>query len=102
MSIVQQPGSPKAVGIVGAPGLVSEFMRSILAERAFPVASLRLFASARSAGTRLRWKDMDIVVEDASTADYAGLDIVFFSAGGSTSRQLAPRVAAAGAVVIDN
>jgi len=102
MSIAQQPGSPKAAGIVGATGLVGEFMRSILEERAFPVASLRLFASARSAGTRLRWKDADIVVEDASTADYAGLDIVFFSAGGSTSRQLAPRVAAAGAVVIDN
>jgi len=90
------------VGIVGASGLVGEFMRSILAERGFPVASLRLFASARSAGRRLRWKDTEIVVEDAATADYAGLDIVFFSAGASTSLKLAPVVAAAGAVVIDN
>jgi aspartate-semialdehyde dehydrogenase len=90
------------VGIVGATGLVGDIMRSILAERAFPVASLRLFASARSAGKRLRWKEADIVVEDASTADYAGLDIVFFSAGGATSRRLAPIVAAAGAIVIDN
>src|SRR5215813_5890002 len=90
------------VGIVGASGLVGEFMRSILAKREFPVASLRLFASARSAGSRLQWKDTEIVVEDAATADYAGLDIVFFSAGASTSLQLAPRVAAAGAVVIDN
>ncbi len=90
------------VGIVGATGLVGEFLLSILAERAFPVASLRLFASARSAGGSLRWKDAEIVVEDASAADYAGLDIVFFSAGGSTSLQLAPVVAAAGAVVIDN
>jgi aspartate-semialdehyde dehydrogenase len=77
-------------------------MLSILAERAFPAASLRLFASTRSAGKRLRWMDGEIVVEDAAAADYAGLDIVFFSAGASTSRMLAPVVAAAGAVVIDN
>jgi len=99
---LDQPSGLKRVGIVGATGLVGELMRSILAERDFPIASLRLFASARSAGKRLRWKDRDIVVEDAATADYAGLDIVFFSAGGETSRQLAPVVAAAGAIVIDN
>jgi len=101
MPLDQSPGL-KRIGIVGATGLVGELMRSILAERDFPIASLRLFASARSAGKRLRWKDRDIVVEDAATADYAGLDIVFFSAGGATSRQLAPVVAAAGAIVIDN
>jgi aspartate-semialdehyde dehydrogenase len=90
------------VGVVGATGLVGELLRSILAERAFPLASLRLFASARSAGTTLRWRHEDIVVEDAATADFTGLDIVFFSAGGATSRALAPKVAAAGAIVIDN
>jgi aspartate-semialdehyde dehydrogenase len=90
------------VGIVGATGLVGDFMRSLLAERAFPARSLRLFASARSAGRRLPWRGGEIVVEDAAKADYAGLDVVFFSAGGDTSRELAPRVAAAGAVVIDN
>jgi len=90
------------VGIVGATGLVGEIIRSILAEREFPIASLRLFASARSAGRCLRWKDAEIAVENASTADYSGLDIVFFSAGASTSLQLAPVAAAAGAVVIDN
>jgi aspartate-semialdehyde dehydrogenase len=90
------------VGIVGASGLVGELMRSILAERDFPVASLRYFASARSAGKTLPWKGAKIVIEDASTANYAGLDIVFFSAGGSTSLKLAPIVAAAGAIVIDN
>ncbi len=90
------------VGIVGATGLVGGLMRSILEERNFPIASLRLFASARSAGTRTRWKDADIIVENAETADYAGLDLVFFSAGGATSKQLAPKVAAAGAIVIDN
>ena len=90
------------VGIVGATGLVGEFMLASLRERGFPVRSLRLFASARSAGKRMAWKGASVVVEDASTADYAGLDIVFFSAGGDTSLALAPRVAAAGAVVIDN
>lgn len=90
------------VGVVGATGLVGEFMRTLLEERNFPVSSLRLFASARSAGKSLDWKDTQIVVEDAATADYSGLDVVFFSAGGDTSLRLAPIVAAAGALVIDN
>ncbi|HEX7822285.1 MAG TPA: aspartate-semialdehyde dehydrogenase [Sphingobium sp.] len=90
------------VGVVGATGLVGEMMRALLAERNFPLGDLRLFASARSAGKVIRWQDRDIVIEDAATADFAGLDIVFFSAGGSTSKELAPRAAAAGAVVIDN
>jgi aspartate-semialdehyde dehydrogenase len=77
-------------------------MRGILAERKFPVTELRLFASARSAGRTLPWGDTEITIEDAATADYAGLDIVLFSAGGATSKELAPKVAAAGAVVIDN
>lgn len=90
------------VGVVGATGMVGEFMLAILAEQNFPVASLRLFASARSAGKTLPWKDQQVTVEDASTAEYAGLDVVFFSAGGATSKHLAPKVAATGAVVIDN
>jgi len=77
-------------------------MRDILAQRGFPVTELRLFASARSAGTTITWQGTDIVVEDAATADWSGLDIALFSAGGSTSKALAPTVAAAGAVVIDN
>lgn len=94
--------NPPHVGIVGATGLVGTMMRELLAERAFPHASLRLFASARSAGSKLPWQGGEIVVEDADTADYAGLDIVFFSAGGSTSKAIAPKVAAAGGIVIDN
>jgi aspartate-semialdehyde dehydrogenase len=74
----------------------------VLAERDFPVSGIRYFASARSAGRTLPWQGVDITVEDAATADYAGLDIVLFSAGGATSRALAPRVADAGATVIDN
>ena len=90
---------PPRVGVVGEVG---GMMRELLAERDFPLAELRLFASARSAGTKIDFKGQTVVVEDASTADFAGLDIVFFSAGGGTSLELAPRAAAAGAVVIDN
>ncbi|MGW1075462.1 aspartate-semialdehyde dehydrogenase [Streptomyces sp. NPDC002537] len=90
------------IGIVGATGQVGGVMRKILAERAFPVAELRLFASARSAGSTLTWQGTEITVEDAATADYSGLDIVLFSAGGATSRALAEKVAGQGPVVIDN
>ncbi len=94
--------NPPNIGIVGATGMVGEMMREILFERNFPMNSLRLFASPRSAGNIVNCGGKDIVVEDASNADFAGLDIVFFSAGGSTSKELAPKVAAAGAIVIDN
>ncbi|ARZ70092.1 aspartate-semialdehyde dehydrogenase [Streptomyces sp. HU2014] len=90
------------IGIVGATGQVGGVVRKILAEREFPVTELRLFASARSAGSTLPWAGAEVTVEDASTADYTGLDIVIFSAGGATSRALAEKVAGQGAVVIDN
>ncbi|MBH5334863.1 aspartate-semialdehyde dehydrogenase [Streptomyces pactum] len=90
------------IGIVGATGQVGNVMRTILAERDFPVSELRLFASARSAGRTIPWRDGEVTVEDAATADYTGLDIVLFSAGGATSRALAEKVASQGAVVIDN
>ncbi len=77
-------------------------MRRLLDERNFPVDELRLFASARSAGRTIAWRDTEITVEDAATADYSDLDVALFSAGGSTSKALAPTVAAAGPVVIDN
>ncbi|NJQ06591.1 aspartate-semialdehyde dehydrogenase [Streptomyces lonarensis] len=90
------------IGIVGATGQVGGVMREILAERKFPVEQLRLFASARSAGRTLPWAGGEVTVEDAANADYSGLDIVLFSAGGATSRALAEKVAEAGPVVIDN
>ncbi len=93
---------PMRVGIVGATGQVGGVMRAILEERGFPAEELRLFASARSAGRTLPWKGTDVVVEDAATADWSGLDIALFSAGGATSKELAPKVADAGVVVIDN
>lgn len=94
--------NPPRVGVVGATGLVGSLMRELLAERDFPLASLRLFASARSAGKKVPFRNTEIVVEDVATADVSGLDIVFFSAGGETSRQYAPKFAEAGALVIDN
>ena len=90
------------VGVFGATGQVGQVMRTLLAERGFPVTSIRYFASARSAGKQLPWGDEQITVEDIATADFSGIDIALFSAGGGTSKEWAPQVAAAGAVVIDN
>lgn len=88
--------------VVGATGAVGRVMISILEERAFPVSDLRLFASARSAGTKVDTQWGKIEVEDLASADPTGIDIALFSAGGDRSRQYAPVFAAAGAVVIDN
>ena len=77
-------------------------MRTLLDERDFPAASVRFFASARSQGKKLEYRGQQIEVEDAGTADPAGLDIALVSAGATMSRVQAPRFAAAGAVVIDN
>jgi aspartate-semialdehyde dehydrogenase len=90
------------LGIFGATGQVGRVIRSILVERAFPADDVRFFASARSARTRLPWADGEVEVEDAATADLRGLDIALCSTGASASRELAPRLAAAGTVVVDN
>jgi len=94
------------VGVVGATGQVGVAMRQILEERGFPVGEVRFFASPRSAGTVLPFAGprgrQSITVEDAATADPSGLDIALFSAGAATSRELAPRFADAGVIVVDN
>ena len=90
------------VAVVGATGQVGAVMRRLLAESDLPIDRMRYFASSRSAGSMLPWRGADILVEDAETADPSGVDIALFSAGGSTSKALAPKFAAAGAVVIDN
>lgn len=77
-------------------------MRKLLAERNYPVEEIRYFASERSAGRTLDWQGAEVVVEDIARADFSGLDVALFSAGGGTSRQWAPKVAEAGATVIDN
>ena len=90
------------VGVVGATGQVGGVMREVLAEREFPVGDIRFFASARSAGRTLPWHGDEVPVEDAAKADWSGIDIALFSAGATTSRAIAEKVAAAGATVVDN
>jgi len=77
-------------------------MRTLLAERNFPLDELRFFASSRSAGKTIEWQGRSIVVEDADQADPTGLDIALFSAGATSSRALAPRFADRRVTVIDN
>ncbi len=77
-------------------------MRSILLERDFPLDDLRCFASSRSAGSSLVVGDREVVVEDMATASFDGLEIALFSCGKQASLEFAPKVASAGATVIDN
>jgi aspartate-semialdehyde dehydrogenase len=77
-------------------------MRTLLAERAFPITDIRFFASARSAGLKLDFAGTEVTVEDTDTADFSGLDLALFSNGKTASLAAAPKVAAAGAIVIDN
>jgi aspartate-semialdehyde dehydrogenase len=91
-----------AVAVVGATGAVGREIVATLHRRAFPVGSLRLLSSARSAGARLTTPWGEVEVEDLATADPAGIEVALFSAGGARSREHAPRFVAAGAVVVDN
>lgn len=90
------------IAIFGATGQVGTVMRAILEERNFDVDRIRYFASSKSVGKVLPWKDREIEVEDAASGDYHGIDIALFSAGAGASKELAPKVAAQGAIVIDN
>ncbi|GAA0261688.1 aspartate-semialdehyde dehydrogenase [Rhodanobacter caeni] len=90
------------VAMVGATGAVGETLLAILAEREFPISELVPLASERTAGSEVTFAGKKIVVKNLADYDFAGVDIAFFSAGGSVSRAHAPRAAAAGAVVIDN
>jgi len=90
------------VAVVGATGQVGTVIREILRERSFPVEEIRFFASSRSAGSTLDWNGTAIVVEDAATADFSGLDIALTSSGATSSKVLAPKMASAGVIVIDN
>src|SRR5690606_16213249 len=90
------------VAVVGATGQVGAVIRRLLDERDFPIKSLRLLSSARSAGSTIEFRGTPIEVEDVATADRSGIDIALFSAGGGPSKQYAPEFAEAGAIVIDN
>ena len=90
------------VAVVGATGAVGEIMLSILEEREFPVGDIHAVASSRSAGSKLKFKGEDIIVEDLEQFDFNGIDIGLFSPGAAVSKIHAPRAAEAGTVVIDN
>jgi len=90
------------IGVVGATGQVGAVVRRLLEEREFPIAEIRFFASARSAGQKITFKGAEVTVEDASIADPSGLDIAIFSAGATTSKAIAEAWGAKGVTVIDN
>ncbi len=90
------------VAVVGATGAVGETMLEILAERKFPVGEVYAVASSRSAGTKVRFGDRQLVVQDLAEFDFSKVQIGLFSPGASVSKLYAPKAAAAGCVVIDN
>ena len=93
---------PLAVAVVGATGVVGRTMARVLLEREFPIREIRFLASARSAGTTLPFGSRQVEVEEATPEAFDGIDIALFSAGGGTSRELAPHAATRGCTVIDN
>lgn len=90
------------VAVVGATGAVGEQIIRLLAEREFPVNELKLLSSARSAGTKIQFKDREVTIEEATPESFKGIDIALFSAGGDVSRKLVPHAIEHGAVCIDN
>jgi aspartate-semialdehyde dehydrogenase len=90
------------VAIAGATGAVGEEFLRLLALRKYPIKSLKLLASARSAGKKLKFAGKDYVVEELKADSFKGVEHAFFSAGGSISKEFAPHAAKAGAIIIDN
>jgi aspartate-semialdehyde dehydrogenase len=93
--------NPK-VAVVGATGAVGREMLEVLAQREFPASEVVPFASARSAGSKVEFKDGELTVRELKEDSFAGFDLALFSAGGSTSEKFAPLAAKAGCVVVDN
>ena len=96
------PDRPLTVAVLGASGAVGQELLQLLEERQFPVAELRLLASARSAGTQQRWNGQDLTVQEVTAEAFQGVDLVLASAGGSVSKQWRQAITAAGAVMVDN
>src|SRR5436190_11064781 len=90
------------VAIVGATGAVGQEFLTVLAERDFPIRNLKLLASARSAGKRVDFKGQTYTVEELTRDSFKDVQIAFFSAGGSISKEFAPAAVAAKAIVVDN
>ena len=95
-------GKSYNIAVVGATGAVGLELLDVLERRAFPVADIRLLASARSVGKRLPFRGEDLAVEELHEDSFRDVDVAFFSAGGDTSRKFVPAAVAAGAVVVDN
>jgi aspartate-semialdehyde dehydrogenase len=102
VSVSARSASPRHVAIVGATGAVGVEMIRVLERRNFPVASLRLLASPRSAGKKLSYRGEELTVEPLTQDSFAGIDIALFSAGGGISKEYAPHAVKSGAVVVDN
>jgi aspartate-semialdehyde dehydrogenase len=96
------PARPLNVAVLGASGAVGQELLLLLEERNFPVAELKLLASARSAGSTQQWNGRTITLEEVNAAVFEGVDLVLASAGGSVSRQWRDAITAAGAVMVDN
>jgi aspartate-semialdehyde dehydrogenase len=94
--------SPRVVAIIGATGAVGRELLGVLERRRFPLAELRLYASARSAGAVLQFRGQDLAVAALNEDSFAGVDLALFSAGSKTAREFAPVAVRSGAVVIDN
>jgi aspartate-semialdehyde dehydrogenase len=90
------------VAVLGATGAVGKELLTILASRNFPIANLKLLASARSAGTKIKFRDQELTVQEVTDTSFQDVDLVLASAGGSISKHYAPLAVAAGAVVVDN
>ena len=90
------------VAIVGATGAVGQELLSILAERKFPMKSLKLLASKRSAGKKVTYEGTELTIEELTHDSFKGIDLVLSSAGGSISKEYMPSAVKAGAVVVDN
>jgi aspartate-semialdehyde dehydrogenase len=90
------------VAVVGATGAVGVEMLRVMERRNFPVKSLRLLASARSAGTTLKFRGEDVPVETLTLNSFEGIDVALFSAGGGISKEYGPAAVKSGAVVVDN
>lgn len=90
------------IAVVGATGAVGQQIVRLLEERNFPMNELRLLSSKRSAGKKMTFQNKEYTLEEATPSSFEGIDIAFFSAGGSVSKALAPEAVKRGAVVVDN
>lgn len=90
------------VAVVGATGAVGEQILRLLEERNFPIKTLKLLSSARSAGSKLKFKGQEVTVEEAKPESFEGVQIALFSAGGDVSKALVPEAIKHGTVCIDN